>query len=339
LSGTRGARPARGVLASAARNYRCVLGVLLLVGIPLSLISERQPLHTYRATKPYLVAGGSANNAAVITGDTDRVARDYAAVLRSDDNLLDELAAAVHRSRDSVAARLQVGYVTAGSTIFVRYEAARAAEVKTLFTALDEAVTRTTGPSPGVPVGFVRPLGTAQLEERRNLLRPFPGAAALGSLLLGFLVAVVLERSRGRVLHPARLRGLTDHAVLPATEPEQVQAVLVRALMGHPERVVVATVELGGPLAQQVVAALSATRDDLIARGELDPGIPVVPSGPPGPGAVTVADAVVLVATPRTALRSVRDALQLWDAAGDLVLAVFPERPVRVDAAPVPVAS
>lgn len=313
-----------GVVGSALANYRCVLAVLLLVGGPASLVSERQPLHTYRATKPYLVAGTSADAQAVVNGDTDRVARDYAGVLRRDDQLLDELARAVGTSRSHVSAHLQVGYVTAGSTLFIRYDDERAGVVRQLFGALDQAVTRTSGTSPGLPAGFLRPLGRTHVEQRTNLLRPFPGAAAVGALLLGLLLAVVLERSRGRVSDAGRLRLLTDRPVLPAGAPEELDAVLVRALLWQPDRIVVTAADAAGPGASEAAGLVAARRDELVRVGDLDPAAADVVIEPATSGTPEPQDSVLVAVTGKTALRSVRDVLAPCEAARGVVLAVFP---------------
>jgi hypothetical protein len=91
------------------------------------------------------------------------------------------------------------------------------------------------------------------------------------------------------------------------------------------------------------VAALVARRDQLVRAADLDPRAAQIAIQPADESAAESADvaadlsadvaagAVLLVVTARTPLRSVRDALRAWEAAADVVLAVFP-----ADRVPVP---
>lgn len=260
-------RPPGLVRQALTRHWPWLLAVALLAGAPLSHVMQQQPERLWSSLEVYLVPSADEDGGLLVTSNTDRAARDYASVLRSDELLLTRLADAVHRSERHVRDHLEVGYLPRTGSIAVRYTAGDRREVQGVLDELDRLVSDTGLPSAQIGPGRVRPLGAAELTSSRNPLNPFPGAGVLAALALAGVAALLLERSRPRVLGRGNLRTLTDLPVLEVGTEADVELLAVRLLRAAPAGVsVLVTDGLAADAAARLLQRVSEALPGLVAE-------------------------------------------------------------------------
>ena len=340
------------VLPAVRRFWRVVLALTAGVGLAAASGLAALDVRTYQRTATYLVASSPAvgSDAALVSTNTDRAARDYAVVLQQDEQLLARLAARVGRDADDVRERLQSSYEPASSAIRLRYSGTTADEVAVLFAELDRVVGSEGLVTAGFPAGAVRPLSTTgEVTAVEDPFRAHPSSGLLLGLAAGVAGAVALERARPRVAGRRHLQWLTRRPVVevPATSDEALEALVVRLLAPQPtpQRVLVVGTERSADAAAQALAQRLRTRTPALVRaGALAPAagevtLEQVPrSALPDVERRSPGASWLLVVEPGSTVRGVGAALDLVRSAGSVVVAVTargePAEPVPIGAAP-----
>jgi hypothetical protein len=309
------------------RHWRWVLGLTAALGLTLTLLLDGTSTHRYSLTETYLVTaaapatGAAATDAALVSANTDRAARDYAVVLRSDDRLLAALASTTDRSPEQVRAALRTGYRPASSTIEVSYHAAQAAQVRALFAELDRLVASDSIGSSNFAPGLVRPLHADRpLSSTTLIAGVHPGVGLVGGLLVGLLAALLLSRGRPRVANRLQLQVLTDRPVLVLDgTPEALEALAVRALGCGSERVCVVATD-PEPRAAEL-------RDALARLSDAPPVVVASTVVAPERG-----ETAVLVTAVGEPLRRLESRLSELDEYADVLVALVDGEPLPVGA-------
>lgn len=299
------------------RRWKGVLLLAVVVGIPLSWLLSTVPQTTYRVTQGYVVADVAEDGDRVVTANSDRAARDYAAVLRTDEALVVELARQVDVPADDVRERLSAGYLPGAGTLFVRYDAEDRREVLDVMAALDRVLASTGAPAGGFAPGDVTPLGIPPVEELGLPLDAVPGAGFVVALLGAVAAAVLLERLRPRVVDAGQVRGVTDASVVSLDGPDALELLAFRVRASAPHRV--------------LVRGLPGVDDDAVARLAYDLGAAGVPAQVADPLSSGPATWVLLAELPGSQ-RAVEDAVAELGGAADLVVAVRSDVPVGAGA-------
>lgn len=316
-----------GLVGPALRRWwRVVLLVSAALGLATTVALDTQDPESRQLQRAYLV-GASTGGAALVTANTDRTARDAAPVLERDNSLVAEIGRVTGRDADSVRARLTVVHERGTSALRITYAGSSADEVLAAFDALDGIATTTGIPSAGIAPGALRPLqGSRDVVTRVDPVRSHPAWGLLVGLLVGSVSALLLERSRPRLLHRRHLQALTARSVLEigSQGSEQVDVLATRLLRAEPQRVAVLVTS-----DDQHVRAADLADDLRIALARLGAPVPVCPAtvddlhglaqGAPDPEV-----AWLLVVDERQRLRDVGDALDRTASCADLVLVVLP---------------
>lgn len=298
-------------------HWKGVLLLAALAGVPLSWLISTVPQTTYRVTQGYVVADVAEDGDRAVTANSDRAARDYAAVLRTDEALVDALARAVDVPADDVADRLSAGYLPGAGTLFVRYDADDRREVLDVMAALDRILASQGAPAGGIAPGDVTPLGVPPVEELGLPVGAVPGAGFVIALLGASAAAVLLERLRPRVVDAGQVRGATDASVVSLDGPDARELLAFRVRATSPDRVLVRGLPgVDGD-------AVSRLAHDLVAAG--------VPAGVADPLSSGPATWVLLAELPGSQ-RAVEDAVQELGSATDVVVAVRSAVPVGAGA-------
>ena len=298
-------------------HWKGVLLLAALAGVPLSWLISTVPQTTYRVTQGYVVADVAEDGDRAVTANSDRAARDYAAVLRTDEALVDALARAVDVPADDVADRLSAGYLPGAGTLFVRYDADDRREVLDVMAALDRILASQGAPAGGIAPGDVTPLGVPPVEELGLPVGAVPGAGFVIALLGASAAAVLLERLRPRVVDAGQVRGATDASVVSLDGPDARELLAFRVRATSPDRVLVRGLPgVDGD-------AVSRLAHDLVAAG--------VPAGVADPLSSGPATWVLLAELPGSQ-RAVEDAVQELGSAADVVVAVRSAVPVGAGA-------
>src|SRR3954468_10398431 len=96
----------QGLARSAlTRRWRVGLLVTAIVGLALTFALDRLQVRSYQRVGSYLVTQTSGTSDRLVSANTDRAARDYAAVIQRDERLLGVLAHAVGRSESATRDR------------------------------------------------------------------------------------------------------------------------------------------------------------------------------------------------------------------------------------------
>ena len=298
-------------------RWKGVLLLTALAGVPLTWLISTVPQTTYRVTQGYVVADVAEDGDRAVTANSDRAARDYAAVLRTDDALVDEVADEVDVPADDVADRLSAGYLPGAGTLFVRYDAEDRREVLDVMAALDRILTSQGAPAGGMAPGDVTPLGVPPVEQLGLPVDDIPGAGFVAALLGAAAGAVLLERLRPRVVDATQVRAATDTAVVSLDGPDALELLAFRLSSSAPDRVLVRAVPgVENDAAQRLAYAL-------VARG--------VPAQVADPLSSGPASWVLLAELPGSQ-REVEDAIQACGSAADVVVAVRSAVPVGAGA-------
>jgi capsular polysaccharide biosynthesis protein len=308
------------------RHWRVVLAVTVAVGLLASAVLLRQPAHTYRVTKGYLVALEKGEDPTVITDQSDRFARDYASVLRTDSAVLDEIGDRIGTSGSYVRRHLKVAYVPSSSTIVIRFESSKRAEVTAAFAALDTLVEVDGIPTRNIGPGLLRSLGTPPTVTLTNPLRRVPGTGFVLGLLVALGVAVLLERIRPRIINRAHLQSMTDRSTLSVDQPDGLEVLAVRVLGPMPTRVVLTaadgTVAAAARLSLRLTAVAASLAEGRLDRAVLDVPFHVEVNADPDllSDAVQPGDCWLVLTDVGSPLHRTELVLQALDAAADLVV-------------------
>jgi hypothetical protein len=335
------------VLPAVRRYWRWVLGLTAGIGLVAALGLAAADVRTYQRTAVYLVTSLplSGGDAGLVSSNTDRAARDYAAVVQQDQQLLAALGARVGRNAEEVRARLLAAYEPAASAVRIRYSGSSAEEVRAVFAELDRVVEQDGIERAGFPPGSVRPLGgTGEVVALEDPFRAHPSLGLLLGLGVGLSAAVALERAHPRVSGRRHLQWLTGLPVLEvgAGSAEALEALVVRVLAPQPtpRRIVAVAADAAGDDAARLLARQVEVRADELARSAVlsEQAARTTVEHLPHAG-LHVAEARatgavwLVVVLPGSPVRAVDRLLRRLSGSGPVVVAVVAD-PVRPDHAP-----